>query len=224
MKKLRLLSLLVLSLLVAAPMVNAQTQSRAMRKALKKEYKTKMKEYKKEGWKVYGTAHSLDVALLNHYEKLAEEGAVEISGTASAFVSKNVGQQAAMNAACNNYARMAESQIRGRMVSDIFSDADKVPEEFDKFYAAYESKVEKEIKGELLPTYSVIRSKGVDDKGQEIFEMQSFFVLNETAAARARLRAIKNAIDESEAAQKYADQISGFVNDEKQDGCCSKKE
>lgn len=222
MNKLRLLLFIVLSLAVATPTVNAQ--SRAKRKAMKKEYKTKMKEFKKEGWQVFGTSHSLDVALLNHYEKLAEEGAMEISGVASAFVSKNVGQQAAMNAACNNYARMAESQIRGRMVSDIFNNATTVPEEFDKFYAAYESKVEKEIKGELIPTYSVIRSKGKDANGQEVFEMQSFFVVNENAAAKARLRAIQNAINESEAAQKYADQISGFVSGEKQDGCCSKKE
>ena len=96
----------------------------------------------------------------------------------------------------------------------IFNNADKVPEEFDKFYAAYESKVEKEIKGELVPTYSIIRSKGKDANGQEIFEMQSFFVVNENAASKARLRAIKNAIDESEAAQKYADQISSFVSDD----------
>ena len=214
MKKLQILLMFVLSIAVTAPTVNVNAQSRAKRKAVKKEYKSKMKEYKKEGWQVFGTSHSLDVALLNHYEKLAEEGAMEISGVASAFVSKNVGQQSAMNAACNNYARMAESQIRGRIVSDIFNNADKVPEEFDKFYAAYESKVEKEIKGELVPTYSIIRSKGKDANGQEIFEMQSFFVVNENAASKARLRAIKNAIDESEAAQKYADQISSFVSDD----------
>lgn len=211
MKKLSVLLLFVLSLAVA--MSSCQSQNNAMSRALKREYKTKMKEYQKEGWKVFGTAHSLDVALLNHYEKLNEEGAMEIAGVASAFVSKNVGQQSAMNAACNNYARMAESQIRGRMVSDIFNNADNVPEEFDKFYAAYESKVEKEIKGELTPTYSVIRSKGKDANGQEIFEMQSFFVVNENAASKARLRAIKNALDESEAAQKYADQVSRFVQE-----------
>ncbi len=203
--------ILVLSLLVAAPCVNAQ--SKAMKKALKKEFKTKKKEYQKEKWSVFGTAHSLDVALLKHYELLKEEGAMEISGVASAFVSKNVGQQSAMNAACNNYARMAESQIRGRMVSDVFSNADKVPEEFDKFYAAYESKVEQEIKGVMTPTYSVIRSKGKNEQGQEVFEMQSFFVVNEDKASQARQRAIKNALDESVAAQKYADQISGFVQE-----------
>ena len=212
MKKLTVLLMFVLSMAIAMPNVYGQ-YDKAKQKAQKKEYKTKMKEFKKEGWKVYGTAHSLDVALLEHYERLAEDGAIEVVGVASAFVSKNVGQQSAMNAACNNYARAAESQVRGRMVSDLSSNVNDLSEEFDKFYAAYESRVEKEIKGELKPSFSVIRSKGKDDKGQEIFEMQSFFVVNEAAASKARLRAMEDAMRESEAAQKYADQVSGFVQE-----------
>ncbi len=39
-------------------------QNKELQKARKKEYKTKMKEYKKEGWKIYGSSRSLDVALL----------------------------------------------------------------------------------------------------------------------------------------------------------------
>lgn len=211
MKKLNLLLVFFLSLVVCVPNVNAQ--SRAMKRALKKEYKAKMKEYKKDGWKVYGTSRSLDVALLKHYEKINEEGAFEVMGVASSFISKNIGQQAALNSACSYYASLAESQIRGRMISDIFKTSEKVPEEFDKFYAAYESKVEKEIRGELQPSYSVIRSMGKDTAGQEIFEMRSFFVINQDAALQARLRAIKNALTESEAAQQYADKVSEFVQE-----------
>lgn len=212
MKRISVLLMFVLAMVFAMPDGYAQ-MDRIKKREQKKEYKKKMKEYKKEGWKVYGTSHSLEVALLDHYEKLGEEDAVEIVGVASSFMSKNVGQQAAMNAACNNYARAAESTVRGRIVSDIFNDADDVPAEFDKFYAAYESKVEKEIKGELKPTYSIIRSKGKDGNGKEIFEMQSFFVVNESAASKARIRAMENALKESEVAQKYAEKVSEFVQE-----------
>ena len=172
MKKLSVLLMFLLTLAIAMP--DAYAQNKRLEKARKKEYKSKMKEFKKEGWKIYGTTHSLDVALLEHYEKMSEEGAYEVVGVATSFVSKNVGQQAAMNAACNNYARSAGSTVRGRIVSDMFNDADDVPTEFDKFYAAYESKVEKEIRGEMTPSFSVIRSKGNDEKGKKSLRCSRF--------------------------------------------------
>lgn len=52
-----------------------------------------MKEYKKEGWKIFGTSRSLDVSLLLHYQKLNEGGddVKEVVGVASQFKLKNVG-------------------------------------------------------------------------------------------------------------------------------------
>ncbi len=80
--------------------------------------------------------------------------------------------------------------------------------EFDKFYAAYERLVEKEIKNEMEPSYSIIR-KNADGT----YEVQSFFIVEESAARKARQRALEGALKESEAAQKYADKIAGFVNE-----------
>lgn len=61
--------------------VMTNAQNKALEKALKKEYKTKMKEYKKEGWKVFGTSRSLEVALLTHYDKLTTLGSgAEVRG------------------------------------------------------------------------------------------------------------------------------------------------
>lgn len=210
MKKLGMFLVFALAMIIATPSSYAQ-YDKMMKKAQKKEYKTKMKQFKKEGWTIYGSAHSLDVALLDHYNKLQNEDAQEIVGVASSFVSKNVGKQAAMNSACNEYARQAQSFVRGRVLSDMFNNAaEEVPEEFDKFYAAYESIVAKEIKGELKPSFSIIRSKGKKD-GKEVFEMQTFFVVNEKEASRARMQAMQNACRESELAQKYADQVSNFI-------------
>ena len=185
-------------------------QSKALKKALKKEYKSKMKEYKKEGWKIYGSSRSLDVALLTHYEKLNQGGdnVYEIVGVASAFKSKNIGKQTAINNACNIYASQAGSHIKGRIISDMAANADDIASEFDHFYAAYERLVEKEIRGEMSESFSVIR-----DKGDGSFEMQTYFIVNEDAATKARIRAFENAAKESEAAQKYAERVSKFVRE-----------
>lgn len=185
-------------------------QNKALRKALKKEYNAKMKEYRKEGWKIYGSSRSLDVALLTHYDKLNQGGdnVYEIVGVASAFKSKNIGKQTAINNACNIYASQAGSHIKGRIISDMAANADDITSEFDHFYAAYERLVEKEIRGEMSESFSVIR-----DKGDGSFEMQTYFIVNEDAATKARIRAFENAAKESEAAQKYAERVSKFVRE-----------
>ena len=182
-------------------------------RARNKQAKQKMREFKREGWKIYGTPRTLEVALLEYYEELQNDEVSEYMGEATAFVSKSVGSQMALNSAATKYAQTASSVLQGRIVRDLFGDAENVPEEFDKFYAAYETKVEKEIKGELKASFSVIRSKGKNEKGQEVFEMQTYCLVNEAAASRARLRALENALKESEAAQQYAKKVSEFVQD-----------
>lgn len=202
------LVLIIMAMALVMP-ATVSAQNKTLEKALKKEYKSKMKEYKKEGWKIFGTSRSLDVALLKHYEKLDAMGddGMEIVGTAK-FKSKNVGNQMALNNACNEYARMAGSHVKGRIVGDIASDGVDLEAEFDKFYAAYEAQVEKEIKGEMKKSYSVIRE--LDDG---TFEMQTFFIVDESAASKARIRAYENAAKESAAAQKYASKVSEFIKE-----------
>lgn len=212
MKKLGMLLMLVVAMTMAMPTMNAQSERKIM-KARQKEMKAKMKEYKKGGWEIYGTSRSMEKALLDHYAKLEEDGAQEVPGVASSFLSKNVGMQSAANSAINFYARQCQSFVRGRITSDMFNDADDIPSEFDKFCAAYESLVVKEIKGEMEHSYSVIRSKGKDKEGKETFEMMSFYVVNEAKASRARQRAMENAFKESELSQKYAEKVSNFVRE-----------
>lgn len=204
---------LLFALLIAVPVVEAQ--NKALEKAIKKEYKAKMKEYKKEGWKIFGTSRSLDVALLKHYEKLnAGDDVIEWVGIASRFESKYVGKSMAENSAVHSYAANAGSRVKGRIVSDMAGDGIDTDAEFEHFYAAYERLVEKEIKGEMTQSYSIIRKIGVNEKtGNDIYEMQVFYTISESAATEARIRAYENAMRESEAAQKYADKISEFVRE-----------
>lgn len=198
--------LLMLAMVIPA----AVAQNKLLLKAQKKEYKSKIKEFKKEGWKLYGSSRTIEVALLTHYDKLQQLGdnGYEVMGEASSFKSKNVGKQMAINNACNIYARNAGSHVKGRVVSDLAGDANNTDAEFEHFYAAYETLVEKEIKGEMQESFSVIK-----DNKNGTFSMQTFFIINEDAAVKARIRAMENAMKESQAAQKYAKNVSDFVRE-----------
>ncbi len=200
--------LFIMAICLIAPVADAQNKQLGKRQ--KQEYKTKMKEYNKEGWKLFGSSRSLDVALLTHYDKLnnlGEDGR-EVLGIASRFKSKNVGKQMAINNACLTYAQSAGSHVKGRVVSDMAGDGVEADAEFDHFYAAYERLVEKEIKGEMSESYSIIR-----DNGDGTFEMQVYFIVSESAATKARIRALENAAKESAAAQKYAEKVADFVRE-----------
>lgn len=200
----------IIAVILMVPAVEAENKQ--LQKAFEKEYKAKMKEYKKEKWKLFGSSRTLEVALLQHYDQLNNlgEGAREVVGIASRFKSKNVGHQQAINNACITYAQQAGSHLKGRVVSDIATNGDDTSAEFDHFYAAYERLVEKEIKGEMSESYSIIRC--IDPKAGE-YEMQTYFIVNENAATRARIRAMENALKESEAAQRYAQKVSDFVKE-----------
>lgn len=200
---------MLLAVVLAAPVANVSAQN--LSKAIKKEYKAKMKQLKKEKWELYGSARTLDVTLAKYYEALdAKDDVREIMGNAARFKSKTVGHQSAINDACRTYAQQCGSTIKGRIDSDLASDGLDVSSEFDHFYAAYERLVEKEIQGELQEKFSIIRE--IDkEKGDPVYEMQTYFIVDEEAASRARIRAYEQAVKESEAAQKMATKISDFV-------------
>ena len=199
---------LLMALCLMIPAVDA-AGNKQLEKARNKEMKTKMKEFKKEGWKVFGTTHSLEVALLTHYDKLntlGEDG-YEVTGVATNFKSKNVGKQMASNSAATQYAANAGSTLKGRVVSDMSANGSDEPEaEFEHFYAAYERLVEKEIKNELQESFSIIK-----DYPDGTHELQTFFIVNESAASKARQRALENALKESALAQKHASKVSEFI-------------
>lgn len=205
----RKLLVLMLGLCLISPAV-CVAQNKQLEKARKVEFKKKMKEYKAKNYELFGSSRSLDVALLTHYEKLNTLGdkAYEVVGVASNFKSKNVGHQMAINSACITYAQQAGSAVRGRVLSDMQGNADAPEIEFDKFYAAYERLIEKEIKGEMRESYSVIRSTG-----KNTYEMESYFIVDEDAASKARLRAMEAAAQETEMAQEYAKRIAVFVEE-----------
>ena len=182
----------------------AQELSKSGKKALK----AKVKEFNKEGWKIFGSTSTLDYALERHMIKMQSEDAIEVPGIASSFKSKNVGKQMALNSAMTNYASMMDSEIKGKVVSDMQGDGEFSETEFEKFYAAFKRSVQTTIKDEMKESFSVIR-----DKGNGTSEMQTFFIVDKHAASQARVRALEQAGKESVAAQLYAKVVQKFIEE-----------
>lgn len=199
MKKLLLLAAAVACVAVAS------AQNRPLERAESKMYKAKIKEYKKEGWKLAGSSKTIEVALLSHYDKLQDPKNTELVGEVSQCNSLNVCKQAAYNNALTTYANLAGSTLKGRVVSDLNVDQSSTDGEFDKMYAAYERLVSQEIKGVLTESYALVKETA---NGRQY---RVFFLVNEEQATTARMRALERAAAESAAAQKYATTIAEFV-------------
>lgn len=191
---------------------SAQTAySKQKAKQDKKEYKQKVKKLNKEGWQVFGSSHTLEMSLLNHYEAMEKDGVTKLVGYATS-ANKNVGKDKLMMSACTSYAQMIGSNIKGRIVEDMGSMlTTEELSEFELFYAAYENKVKAEIRGELRPSYSIYRAAKVH--GKDAYEFEAYYIVDEAAASRARIRAFHAAAKESAVAQKYADQVSKFIEE-----------
>ena len=199
----------IIMFLMAAFMLSVvPATAQELSKSEKKAMKAKLKEFKKEGWKIFGSTSTIDLALEKHMIKLQSEDAIEVPGIASSFKSKNVGKQMALNSAMTYYASTMDSEIKGKVVSDMQGDGEFSETEFEKFYAAFKRSVQTNIKDELKESFSIIR-----DKGNGTYEMQSFYIVDKKAASKARIRALDQAAKESVAAQLYAKGIEKFINE-----------
>ena len=199
---------LLLAICFFAP-VYPQNYDKMTEKAQKKEVKQKMKDYKKAGYTIMGS-RTMEVALTRHYSKLNKLGddGIVFDGISTRTKSKNIGEQMAINNATIKYAQKAGSTIKGRVVSDGFANSTEAEGEFDKFYQAYERLVEQKVKNALVPSYSVIK-----DNGDGTYEIQAFFIVDESIARVARQAALEAAIKDTSLAQKYAEKVREFAND-----------
>ena len=200
----KIIMFLMAAFMLSVVPATAQELSKSEKKALK----AKVKEFNKEGWKIFGSTSTLDYALERHMIKMQSEDAIEVPGIASSFKSKNVGKQMALNSAMTNYASMMDSEIKGKVVSDMQGDGEFSETEFEKFYAAFKRSVQTTIKDELKESFSIIR-----DKGNGTSEMQTFFIVDKHAASQARVRALEQAGKESVAAQLYAKVVQKFIEE-----------
>ena len=185
----------------------AFAQPKSSEKALWKSAKKFEKELKAEGWKT-NSSKGLRTAIYEHYLALNDENNKELVASVEGSVNVrtvNAAKQWAHNNAVITYSQTAATVVKGRIASEIAGGLENNPA-LDNFYAAYERLVSKEISGELIPSLSIFRE---DKKGN--IEYRVYFLVNEAKASESRVRAMKNAMIESEIARMNAEQISNFV-------------
>ena len=202
----KLISLMLLCVLSISTVV---AQPKNSDKGLWKTAKKEAKLLKKEGWKVDGSI-PLENLLFNHYKKLADSNNQELIGNVignTSIQTLNQGQQWASSMVCVSYAKQADQTIRGRLASEVGAGVNGGPSA-DSFYEGYESKVEKEIRGELKRSFSLYREK--DNGG---IDYKAYYIVNEDDAHKARMRAMQMAMEESEFARANAERISEYVQE-----------
>lgn len=187
-------------------------------KIAKKEYKQKVKEFKKGDWQVYGSSHTLEMELLNHYEALEKTGVAEIVGTART-TSPNIAQDLLTISASRAYAQLISGEIKGNMAQDqSLNISEDQLKEFEHFYSAYEEKLQAQVDRKLIPTFTIYRKITIG--GKDAYEWLRFYILDESAAYEASrraleqdatLRALEQAVKETALAQINAEQIHEYL-------------
>lgn len=204
MKKLLMVAM---TLIVACGAILAQPKTTD--KALWKQAQKKAKELTKEGWKIDGSK-TLDAVLFDHYKKLQDANNQELIANVvgqTNVKTLNAAQRWAIVNAATAYATQARMMVVGRVTSEVGGALEDVGSP-DDFYAACESRVAKELQGELKQSVSIYREKK-DGK----LDYKIFYLVNEESAAKARMRAMENALRESEFARANAERISEFVRE-----------
>lgn len=197
--------LLAFSILIAAPQV---TYSQNLNKVLEKEYKKKLKEYKKDGWKIESD-RSAEVVLMKHFNKLNEnEDLKTIIGTSTNCKSTNVCRQTALNNAQNEYARLVSGKIEGAFASIVKADANRPQEEIDKMVGGLVNEVKADLSGVLQPSYSVYREKN------GLKEYRTVFFVNEKELVGNMEKVLEQSIKETKLTIEEARSISKFVGEE----------
>jgi len=203
--KFAVMALVALFAFAMAPQTaDAQTAKQA-EKIRKKAFDEKIKQWKKEGWQIEGS-RTLDLAVLEHMEALKDVNNREMIGSVTSCKSKNVCQQWAQTNAITKYANEAKSHVMGRVANEV--GAGTPLGELDDFYAGYERLVSASIGGELKLSFAISKKNS-----DGTMQYDAYYLINEDQASKSRMKAMENALKESEAAQKHAKQISDFVRE-----------
>lgn len=199
--------MMLMALCLMAPVANAEL-SKKDQKRVEKTAKAKANELKKEGFVIMGSLLLKD-ALVKHYTAL-EEGASEQMGNGHA-ISKNNGRQMCLTNAIAEYSSKVMSQIKGRSVLDSYGEEVNTDQtiEFSRFYAAYERLTQKEIKGDLQESFTIMK-----EQPDGSFEFRMFMLLDKDKALSSRQKALRDAATEANLAKHYVDQLSEFINGE----------
>ena len=95
--------------------------------------------------------------------------------------------------------------VKGRITTNTARIEEK---EINDIVAAYERLVLNEIKGEVIPRITLKK----EQKKEEI-EIRVYCLIDLESAHEARMRAMKNALDELQLSQKYGSEVSNWIDE-----------
>ena len=196
-------------MLVLAVLFGGVASVSAQSKALEKDVKKRVKELKKEGWKLQASTTTLDYAMLKYrtYLEEDEENRIPLTGIAEGKNLK-IGRENAIMNGITSYAGRAKAQVVGKMKSLMSSDAATASEEeIDKFGAAYEAGVNTTISGLVKQHFVLIRDM---DNGKKEFNV--FMSIDETQAKKAREEAALEAKKKT-ALGDLSEQVKDFIGE-----------
>ena len=182
-----------------------------LEKARKKEYKKKMKEFSKKGFKISGSSRSLEVALLTHYDKLNSDKYEEIVVSSQGCPTLNLCDRKSLADAQSKYGALANSFVKGKVTSEGGynaagqNDDEKVA--LDRFYSAYAQYVSANISGRVKRSFAVAKKKG------GYYEYEAYYLIEREQARLARLAALRKAQRETDENIKWGQSIENWVND-----------
>lgn len=195
-------------LFVVATLLLCSSQSFAQKEVskrdVKKEAKVSYKAARKEGWLLLGSG-TMQKAFYDHEYDKQTRSLMELTNIAEDKVSVNLAKTIVDNATINEYARRARAAVRGKAVSEL---RDINGSQVDNLLEGYERLLVAEVGGELRPTITLYR-KNKSDK----YDVKRFYLIDFDEVYNANIRALKRAVEESEWATKYADQITQWINE-----------
>ena len=178
-------------------------------KELAKETKTVTKSLQKDGWKMVDISMSIEGAVSRHLARSNEPGSQAISSTIRCGSIMSNCDRAAFTDALRKYAMQSEAFVREALTGDDYLNQASLREEFSKLYSQFEMLVQKEISGAVTPSFQVYKKS--TKRGATETDYRAFYIINEEKASTARIRAMEQALKESEALQRYSERISEAV-------------
>lgn len=200
MKMKRTALLMVAVMLVASGFASAQTR-KDIRDA-RKEAADAARILKREGYAPLELG-KMEPRLEKFFLKVYA-GCPQVVGVADNCMTTNLAQVTAMANAANQYAMLAGGDMRIRMVS---STSTLNGQEMDNLVSSFERIIEKEIRGELVPFVTAVRTR----RGK--VSARAYCIVDQDAAYRLRRRAMEIALEEQNLAEAYGSRISEWIDE-----------
>lgn len=189
-----------IAITVAFSPVYAQTRKDV--RSAKKEAKIAARDLRSEGYRLLELG-DLQIQLEDYLIK-AKSGQKQIVGTAEGCMSINLAKTTALNNAINEYATISGGTIKGRITTNASSINGQ---QIDDIVAAYERLVLKEIKGEIQTCVTLIK------ESKKKYDIRVYCLVDYDAAHAARMKAMRQALDELELSQKYGSEVSNWIHE-----------